>query len=214
MKESLIDLSEPAARGFNGQSKRKALVASILDALDIHVCVETGTYRGATTAWLALHGQTVFTVELNEENRVDLERMFSDIDEVSLHFGDSRRFLKELSAEPRCPQQGVCFYLDAHWNQDLPLREEVRMVATGWRRSVIMIDDFEVPNDSGYYFDSYAGVGTLTRTFLEGQGMPRFHWFWPSTPSRNEDGACRGCAVLAWEDDVAEILARLPTLHT
>ncbi|MBN1403101.1 MAG: hypothetical protein JW942_01360 [Opitutales bacterium] len=204
----------PECHGFNGQSKRKAIVQAILDGVGIGACVETGTFRGDTAEWLVLRHRRVFSVELNPELRPHLEARFADSSGVHLFFGDSRRFLAQLLENPRCPLQGVFFYLDAHWFADLPLREELAFIVSNWRRSVIMVDDFEVPGDSGYGYDVYPGIGALNQEYLRTRSGPALHWFWPSEPSSSEDGARRGCAVIAWEEGVAKRLAALPQLRS
>jgi hypothetical protein len=42
------------------------------------------------------------------------------------------------------------FYLDAHWNEDLPLAEEIDLIFSRSPCAVVMIDDFEVPGDPGF----------------------------------------------------------------
>jgi hypothetical protein len=49
----------------------------------------------------------------------------------------------------------VFFYLDAHWYDDV-LAEEFDLIAEHWARYVVMIDDFVVPHDPGYEYDTYA----------------------------------------------------------
>jgi hypothetical protein len=49
----------------------------------------------------------------------------------------------------------VFFHLDAHWEGDLPLQEEIEIILGRFPNFLIMIDDFRVPGDSGYGFDDY-----------------------------------------------------------
>ena len=44
------------------------------------------------------------------------------------------------------------FYLDAHWLEHLPLREEVELITANFPRAVIVIDDFEVRGRSRLRF--------------------------------------------------------------
>ena len=57
-------------------------------------------------------------------------------------------------------------YLDAHWAEELPLAEELCIVASAWTRCVVMVDDFQVPGDSGYAYDDYGPGLALTEDYL------------------------------------------------
>ncbi|WP_406859657.1 hypothetical protein ABZO31_04655 [Streptomyces sp. HUAS MG47] len=128
-----------------------------------------------------------------------------------VHTGDSRAALLRLRSSDSFPKSRVLFYLDAHWESDLPLREEVSLVTGTWTDSVIVIDDFKVPDDSGYTFDVYGGQA-LSMEYL-GQGVvDPYEVFWPNCPSSAETGARRGCVVLA-APAVARQVEGLPELR-
>lgn len=61
-----------------------------------------------------------------------------------------------------------------------------------------MIDDFEVPGDSGYGFDSYGLDKSLTLDYVR-PSLSRhdLRIFYPSVPSGEETGKRRGCAFVA-----------------
>ncbi|MEM9080454.1 MAG: hypothetical protein AAGC74_07185 [Verrucomicrobiota bacterium] len=195
---------------FNGQEGRQRLVKSLLKELKIGTFVETGTYRGETAEWAVEAGMRVFTVEVDESKREVLEGKFGGVEGVTLRMGDSREFLQGLISEVRCPLQRVMFYLDAHWCDDVPLRREVELITAYWRRSVIVIDDFEVPGDAGYGYDAYPSGLALRQDYL--RPLP-VHYFWPKMSSEEETGAKRGCAVLAWEEAMVEELGGVAGLR-
>ncbi len=199
---------------FNSQAKRIEVVETILETLPIQCAVETGTFMGDTTEWLANKGLVVFTVEFDVKNHLKVKKRFSEQPLVHAYQGDSRTFLRDLIVEPRCPLQGVLFYLDAHWYEDLPIREEVALIAKHWRNFVIVIDDFKVPWDSGYGFDAYPPhVGELTREYLRTTDRLGLHWFGPASPSSEETGAKRGTAFLTDSKEFAKALAAMPLLR-
>lgn len=189
------------------------MVEEIIASLGLQAAVETGTYLGDTAAKLATLVQKVFTVELDPERHTLAVERFANDPVVRVYGGDSRTFLRELTQEPRCPLQRVLFYLDAHWFHNLPLKDEVAWIVRHWRRSVILIDDFQVPGDDGYAYDRYPGVGELTPAYLGPLQRCGLHWFWPTLASTDETGARRGCTVLAWDPDTAAELRRLATLR-
>lgn len=189
------------------------MVQEVLKKLEITTFVETGTFLGETTEEMARSGLDIFTVELDQRRRHFLAEKLQHYPRVHLTIGDSRDFLRALVSEPRCPLQRVLFYLDAHWNADLPLREEVEFIVKTWRRSVIVIDDFQVPGDGGYGYDSYPGVSELTPSYLSPLQRYRLNSFWPQIPSGQETGACRGCAVLAWDEPTRKLLESVESLR-
>ncbi len=83
---------------------------------------------------------------------------------VRLSLADSRVFLRDLLAGlPN--DRPVLFYLDAHWNEDLPLAEEARLIVEQAPLAVVMIDDFCVPFDPGLQLGRLrAGQAPLART--------------------------------------------------
>ncbi|SFV32726.1 hypothetical protein [Hyphomicrobium facile] len=106
------------------------------------------------------------------------------------------------------PESGDIFvYLDAHWQEDLPLAEELELVF-GWDQSAIaMIDDFQVPDDPGYEFDDYGAGRALTPLYIESV-CRKFDLatLMPSLRSDDETGSRRGCTVLAHRGDVSQML--------
>lgn len=191
-----LDLLRPrhfAAGPLNGQRERQQIVRDLVTAVDFDEVVETGTFRGATTVFFRqLTGLPVHSVEL-------LPRFFrfaavrcAEDDGIHLEQGDSRAFLADLSRRPG--QQTTFFYLDAHWQQDVPRFEEVEIIAAEWRRAVVMIDDVEVPDDSGYGFTYYGGA-PLNLDYLP--DLPGWEAFYPRASASSETGARRGCVVLA-----------------
>ena len=105
-------------------------------------------------------------------------------------------------------------YLDAHWGPDLPLFEETRILFASSSGIVVMIDDFQVPDDPGYAFDSYGPAATLNLEYLRLGEIPEARVFFPALPSSAETGARRGCVVLAKAGPMADALAALDSLRT
>ena len=115
---------------------------------------------------------------------------------------------------PRPGQEAIIFYLDAHWNADLPLVEEVDLIFGACPSAAVMIDDFEVPGDAGYGFDSYGPGLTLNASYVAAAVRERgLATFYPSTPSAAETGMSRGCAVLCKNAVLAETLRAIPLLR-
>jgi len=198
--------------GFNGQNFRKKIFLDLLGAIDFQAIVETGTYFGDTTGYMAemskLH---IYSCELNQRFHSIAKTRLVDFQTIHLELEDSRKFLKKLGRS-ELKQGNVFFYLDAHWYEDMPLVDEIRIIARNWERFVVMIDDFMVPNDDGYGYDIYGkektfSLGLIENIVNEYDLIP----FFPSLPSEKETGHKRGCVVLA-SKALSEKVSRINSL--
>ena len=187
--------------GFNGQAHRHAIFAELLSKCRFDAIIETGACNGETSGYMAeVSGLPVLTCEIDPKwhaEAVERTKGFG----VLVENDDSREMLKTLAASAFLIRR-PCFYLDAHWGEELPLAEEVETILSNWRSYVIMIDDFQVPGDAGYGFDDYGGEKKIRRELIvasldkHGPGV-----FFPKEPSSTETGARRGSCFLAspWE---------------
>jgi predicted O-methyltransferase YrrM len=197
-------------RPLNGQLRRAELFKELAAIFRPAAIIETGTYRGITTEWLAsIFGVQVYSIELEPYFfHYSSFRLRSDR-RVALFRGDSQAVLRQFSTNPTIPKRRVLFYLDAHWGDDLPLKAELEAVADGWDDSVVIIDDFEVPGDPGYGFDDYGEGRRLSVDYLPSLSASRF---WPRADSRNETGFRRGSIILGF-GEAAKALNDFTTLR-
>jgi hypothetical protein len=86
--------------------------------------VETGTYQGSTTAFFATFGLPVITAEINPKFAAFSRERLNAWKNVELYESDSVQVLKKLVQENDGRSVPTLFYLDAHWAEHLPLREE------------------------------------------------------------------------------------------
>lgn len=163
---------------------------------DFKAIVETGAFRGSTTVFLTQNsgGSPVYSCEYSARYFEFAKRRLRAAPDVFFFKLDSRKFLRELKI-PR--QERTFFYLDAHWGQDLPLREELDLIMRNFDNFVIMIDDFEVPNDVDYGFDDYGPGSRLSlRDFALHQDN-RIVCYLPARAASQESGLRRGAIVVA-----------------
>jgi hypothetical protein len=82
-------------------------------------------------------------------------------------------------------------------------------------KAAILIDDFEVPDDPGYGFDTYGPDLTLNASYIDAavcnHGLAMFY---PSTPSSAETGMRRGCVILSKGEGSAEALRGISLLRS
>ena len=198
-----IDLFRPSFRGswggpLNGQQRRCDIVRDLARVISFDRAIETGTYRGTSTEFFsAVLGTPIETVETNPRFLAYSARRLAIFPDVHVVPGDSRTFLQGLAKSPGATNESVFIYLDAHWEGDLPLAQEVKIIAGSWTQAVVMIDDFQVPDDDGYGFDDYGSGKKLAESYLPADDLVGWQFFYPKAHSSDETGARRGCCVLA-----------------
>ena len=200
--------------GFNGQQFRKRIFKDLLDSFQFDAIVETGTYTGNTTGYLSeVSNLPVYTCELNKWFYSIAQMRLKDFSNIHFTLGDSRVFLEKL-AQSELTDKNVFIYLDAHWYNDLPLHYELKIISEHWKNFVIMIDDFQVPDDSGYGYDHYSKKKSF-RLKIFGKLFSYYNLkpFFPAAFSHRETGWRRGCVVLAPKGEYSEKLNGIESLR-
>jgi hypothetical protein len=129
----------------------------IMSRLQIEEFVETGSFRGDTVAqvraWFPdLH---IRTVEIDTDRHEALLARFAGAEKLEIACDSSQRFLRRvLDDASASADRRRFFYLDAHWGEYWPLRDELGEILR-LRRAVIVIDDFVVPTRPMHGFDVY-----------------------------------------------------------
>jgi hypothetical protein len=199
---------------FNGQCGRQQLFIDVCRSAHFSHIIETGAFRGTTTEYFVREtGLPIYSVESEARYYHYAKYRLRSFSRVHLYFGDSRPFLKDVATHLGRDGSRPFVYLDAHWHSDLPLREEIGIVLNSFDEYVIMIDDFRVPYDSGYGFDQYSEVETLSLEYvaraIEGH---RCRIAYPELPSSRESGRRRGC-ILIFPDKMESRLESAPSLR-
>jgi hypothetical protein len=184
---------------FNGQMVRAKLFHHLVTHFRPAAIVETGTYLGTTTEFMAEMGLPVFTIERRPRNYGFARSRLRHRRNVKLRCGDSRVVLRSLFDGPlnAMRDRTTLLYLDAHWYNDLPLAEEIDLAFRQCPAAIVMVDDFAVPGDPGYAFDDYGPDKALNAEYIApAVAAHELAVYYPSTPSDEESGARRGCVVL------------------
>lgn len=209
-KQPIVVIASP----FNNQAGRREAFSQILAAHRFAAIVETGTYHGRTTRFMAeASGLPVYSIEANEEHYRAAQRFLAGCANVSLFLGDSDDVLPRLLESGKVADNNVFYYLDAHWEEELPLGDEIETIISTMTDFVIMIDDFQVPDDPGYGFDKYGPGRNLDLGYLRRFAGKGLFAFLPSCPSAKETGARRGCIVLTATADIASAFRSVPALR-
>lgn len=185
---------------LNGQRYRQLIFNRLL-RLGVDAIVETGAYLGTSTAFFARQGLPVYSCELSESYLAAAIVQTANFPNVSLYLQDSRTFLRALAEDRAIDINFPFVYLDAHWNNDLPLADEIAIITSRWNRYAIMVDDFQVPG-TDYGFDRYPNGLELTLDYLRRQAISfdRTAVLFPSATPTAESGKRRGTLVLVPEE--------------
>jgi hypothetical protein len=206
------NLKESWEGPFNGQHCRQRIFSDLVARVAFNAIVETGTFRGSTTGFLATFGLPVYTVEVNARfYAYSALRLFRRRHTIHRYQGDSATFLRGLANNEQFPKSNVLFYLDAHWGEHLPLREEIEVIFTNWNSTVVMVDDFQVPG-TDYGYDDYGPGKVLNMSYLEPIQYLQLHAFFPVAEAKQETGAKRGSVVLCRDEALKDALSEIDTL--
>jgi len=138
---------------FNSDPAIETLVKKLHADFDFERFIETGTFMGFTTKWLAdtFPDKEIHTVESQKVTYTKAQTLLENCSNVTSYLGNSPVVLRDILQT----KKKTFFYLDAHWADAWPLREEIEEIATSCKDNCcIMIDDFKVPNRA-FQFDTY-----------------------------------------------------------
>ncbi|HXR31179.1 MAG TPA: hypothetical protein VN752_08570 [Solirubrobacterales bacterium] len=183
--------SEP----FNGQVLRREAFELLVEQFSPTAFVETGTFVASTTKYLSGFGLDTYTVEVNPGFQAVARRALRRAENVTMICGDSVAGIQHL-ADKGAVERPMA-YLDAHWEERVPLAEELDCLFGNWEEVVAVIDDFHVPGAPGYGYDIYAGIPLSAA----GIDLPADALLaYPTAPPSEETGSRRGSAFVARGD--------------
>lgn len=150
---------------FNGCKEHQEFIKKILHQFNIKIAVETGTLHGWTTAFLSEHVQTVYSSEIREEPFLLAAELLRDKKNVQL-YNQKSTIMFEKILPSFSKDQKIFFYLDAHWEKEWPLFDELVLIGKYIQKNaIIVIDDFKHPHKP-YRYDKYNGISNDITTVL------------------------------------------------
>lgn len=198
---------------FNGQMIRHKTISKIIEDFKPTVCIETGTYLGSSTPYLASYADApTYTIEIEKLTYGKAKnRHASNFSELGiLHIlGDSAHEIEKVLSKMDPRSDKVLAYLDAHWLEAIPTKAELNKLVAWGGEWIAIIDDFHVPHDSGYSFDQYGDV-TIGKSQVP--ESPDIRTFAPSAASSKETGAKRGTGYVFFGDSLSRLSASTRSL--
>jgi predicted O-methyltransferase YrrM len=176
---------------FNGQLERRRVVDQLCRTYSPDACIETGTFLGHTTRHLASYGRPVYTFEVNPAFFHLARLTLYTLPNATLICADSVQGLSYVAEHAEIARAFV--YLDAHWEERLPLVDEVNLIFDRLNDVVVLIDDFFIPHQPGYAYDVYKGVALSMELIGPPHGAVAAY---PTVPASKETGARRGAVWL------------------
>jgi predicted O-methyltransferase YrrM len=146
---------------FHNDPILQQFLLSSIDFFKATTFFETGTFRGDSIIWLANRTKNIGLISCESEEyfyKLALRR-FSQVStraRVSLLNKSSPTAIRECF-ESGLLQEPILFWLDAHWNEYWPLIDELKEILQWCRKSILIIDDFKVPNNPELEYDTYDG---------------------------------------------------------
>jgi hypothetical protein len=200
---------------LNGDPERADLVFRLIKAVRFDLIVETGTFRGSTTAFFhEISDAEIYSCELIDRYfEFALDRL-GETPRIHLERKDSRIFLTEIAQSQIHEKKSVFFYLDAHWGHDLPLVEEIRIILKHFPSCIVMVDDFEVPGRREFGFDAYGDEAVLSVDLLASEVPADTSLFYPNWPLDPDVDGRRGFVILARGGPLTKVVAGLDAALT
>lgn len=189
---------------FNGDTFICEEFLKLKEKYTIEVAVETGSCIYTTTKWLCENFKQVHTVEINQSYADYGKHKVESFDNCKRVVGmDSVQFIDtELSRIIKDEPRTCIFFLDAHWGENCPLKDELLGISRLMlpHPPVIAIHDFKTYHPDVLGFDNYKG-NDLSFSYIYDEvkmleiayGCDYFHYY--NTPEKST-GAKRGIIYL------------------
>lgn len=134
----------------------------------------------------------IYSVDVDSEKVAAAKEAFASNPNIVVECSSSENFLKSLIDNEALTDRGrVLFFLDAHWNDYWPLRDEIIQILK-LLRFAIVVDDFAVPGHPEFGFDTYKdGVcdWKLIKDLFSGRDVTVYY-------PRRSNRDCRGWVLI------------------
>ena len=178
---------------FNGQAQRMSTISKICRDFSPNVGIETGTYLGSSTPYLAaMVSEEMYTIEIDPSVGARADERFKKNhpnSQIHLQIGDSISEIVKILGKVDPKSKRVVAYLDAHWYEAVPTTKEINsnlkqplhgILTNGNNKNNI--------NNVMYYDDSYIIRMNGCQVFnSEEEAFNKFHGYIPAIIVDDDD---------------------------
>lgn len=192
-KKNKIKFIKETLPSLNGQKSRIKLISQILRSKIISSVYETGSYHGSSSVFFSKFKIPVHTCEISKDSYLIAKDRLSKYKKAKISNCSSILFLKKLKKNLK----ENFFYLDAHGPiMKNPLLRELDIIFSKFSNFIIIIDDFQVPGDYEYGYDSDYGK-ILNLNYIKKFINKNVIIFFPKIKAKFETGYKRGSIVIS-----------------
>ena len=153
MNEPLLMQNQEGA--LNQDTFAQQEFINLKNKFGLKYAIETGTCLGYTTEFLSKTFNVVRTIEISTKFLgIAKENRLNKYKNCKMYLGDSSKLLNLLLDGL---SNKTLIFLDAHWGNHCPLKEELKHIANSGIKPVIAIHDFYVPDRPELGYDSING---------------------------------------------------------
>ena len=159
----------------------------------INKFIETGTSDGYSTYLLQPYFKQIDTIEIVPETYELARQTLKQYPNIRQHLGNSPEVLDKIITPG---QSDFIIFLDAHWDEYWPIKDELKVLAKNEVTVPIIIHDFFVPDFKNpyvakYSYDAYKGH-PLNNDYIEEELIDIFGslfvWYYNVNPSSENSG--------------------------
>lgn len=211
--------------GFHGDLVLIDIIDTLINECRIEQFIETGTNVGSTLAFVARKYPSILCLSCEPDYQAYQEAVINnkDLENVRLFNKDSNEFMQVIDREYRdIKEKNTMVWLDAHgYGFKWPLRDEISFFLSSFKKILLLVDDFKVPELTEFGYDEYEGQ-TCSFEYIQDK-IPRdveLELYYPSYTEHTSEhhplrGWClinRGQELLFKDTDIGKHLTRAKKL--
>lgn len=143
------------SKPFNNDSFVAEEFLKLKEKFAIKKVIECGSCVGGTTKWLSKNFEKVTTIEINPDFLKFCFIRTKDCVNISHLLSNTTDVLPSILSNSG---NDTLLFLDDHWNEYMPLHDELKIIKQSGLKPVIVVHDCKVPNEPELGFDSYKGI--------------------------------------------------------
>jgi hypothetical protein len=185
--------------GFHGDQHLLSLVDHLMK--DIDFFIETGANEGVTLRWVGTnYSKEGFSCEPRKVAYDSALAKINKLNHIKLFNETSSQFLDRINKDfPSLYNKKGLFWLDAHgFGFEWPLLEEIERITMSFTDGLLLIDDFKVPGQPCFGFDSYQKQ-ICSFSYIKDSIKKPFSLYYPSyTDHTSKHHPLRGWGLLSF----------------